>query len=74
MYFKDFARVISIMQPDLEHLDIEVQDALAKLCTADDSFNRADGLALASELLLHLRRASAARGGRVRHWTKAPKY
>jgi hypothetical protein len=48
------------MAPVLDSVDIETQDALARLC-ADRPITQADGVALATALLLELQRRRPAR-------------
>jgi len=70
----DFARCCHVLAPALDGIDIEVADALNKLCDPQATIDRADATALASALLLELRRSYQAKGGRLGTWARSPRY
>jgi hypothetical protein len=53
---------------------LSTANALNTLCDPQATIDRADATALASALLLELRRSYQAKGGRLGTWARSPRY
>jgi hypothetical protein len=68
-----FCRIVRMSLPALDGVEVEVAEALQKLCDGEE-LDRNDAMALASTLILELRQKHQARGGRLPVWAKGPKF